>query len=143
MFRWERTVIKVGRGSLCRRIGRIGVVMVTAVAALFALSGPAMAEGKWSNHQTTLIIRDSGRYVGTAQVAISVGSQKASYRGRIFGPGFDVTTQSEYLSWATYRGYVNVNRVLPVGSRVCAEGFRYDGQNWVSIGLPCVMITES
>lgn len=58
-------------------------------------------------------IEDSGRYVGTAEVASAIGARKASYRGRIFGPGFDVKTQGEYLSWRTYRGYVPVNPGSP------------------------------
>ena len=53
------------------------------------------------------------------------------------GAGFSGWTKAQTLGkFTTYRGWVTVNRVLPEGSRICAEGF-LDGR---SHGLPCTTI---
>ncbi|WP_308820101.1 hypothetical protein [Pseudonocardia alni] len=109
--------------------------------SILTLSSSAWAGGTFENGKTSLIIRNSGQYVGTVEIAIWTGSQKASYHGRVWWAGGSANTPSEYTSWSTYRRQVSINRVLPVGSQVCAEGFYYLGAaGYRSIGRPCATI---
>jgi hypothetical protein len=135
----ERTAQPV-RGRVRRRVTRLLVVTAASLGMVIGLSSPALAEGEWTNNQTTMIIRDHGVYVGTVEVAIWTQNQaRSNVRARVWGEGFSGWTHSENVgSFTTYRGWVTVNRVLPSGSRVCSEGF-YGNQ---SVGLPCVTIVQ-
>jgi hypothetical protein len=125
---------RVRRGGMTRLV----VVVAASLGMVVGLNSPAMAGGDFDNNQTTMIIRDSGRYVGTVEVAIWTQNRpRNDVQAKVFGPGFSGWTRSENVgSFTTYRGWVNVNRVLPVGAKICAEGFYGDS----SVGLPCATI---
>jgi hypothetical protein len=122
------------------RAVRLLSVTLMSLAMMIGLNSPAMAGGRFTNHQTTMIIHDSGRYVGTVEIEIWTGNQmRSNVHPRVWGSGFSGWTHTERSvgAWITFRGWVRVNRVLPEGSRVCAEGFFNEGSH----GLPCVTIT--
>lgn len=138
-------VMPVGRrrgasagGRVRRGMTRVLVVVAASLGMVVGLNSPAMAGGEFDNNQTTMIIRDSGRYVGTVEVAIWTQNRpRNDVQAKVFGPGFSGWTRSENVgSFTTYRGWVKVNRVLPDGAKICAEGFYGDS----SVGLPCATI---
>ena len=130
--------------SAVRRTATLCAVLASAAAMIVSVSGPAAAAGEWNNHQTTIISRDHGLYIGTLEVAVWTTNIPASYHTRVWGPGFSVNTKSEYVgAFRTYRDWVPLNRVFPAGSRICAEGWRYNGHGgYDSIGLPCFTVTQ-
>jgi hypothetical protein len=140
IFSGERERAPRVRSTLRRRVTRLLAVLAASVGMVIGLNSPALAAGEWSNNQTTMIIRDHGLYVGTVEVAIWTQNQaRGNVHARVWGAGFSGWTSSQNVgAWTTYRGWVTVNRVLPAGSRVCAEGF-YGNQ---SVGLPCVTIVQ-
>lgn len=125
-------------GRVRRGMTRVLVVVAASLGMVVGLNSPAMAGGEFDNNQTTMIIRDSGRYVGTVEVAIWTQNRPHNdVQAKVFGPGFSGWTRSENVgSFTTYRGWVKVNRVLPDGAKICAEGFYGDS----SVGLPCATI---
>jgi hypothetical protein len=125
-------------GRVRRGTTRVLVVVGASLGMVVGLNSPAMAGGEFDNNQTTMIIRDSGRYVGTVEVAIWTQNRPHNdVQAKVFGPGFSGWTRSENVgSFTTYRGWVKVNRVLPDGAKICAEGFYGDS----SVGLPCATI---
>jgi hypothetical protein len=129
-----------GRRLLRRRATKLLLVAAAALGMVIGLNSPAMAAGRFENNQTTMIIRDNGVYVGTIEVAIwTSNAPRGDVQARVFGPGFSGWTRSEDVgSFRTYRGYLKVDRVLPAGSRVCAEGFWGSS----SVGLPCATIVR-
>jgi hypothetical protein len=127
------------RGRLRRRITRLLVVVAASLGMVIGLNSPAMAAGEFENNQTIMIIRESGRYVGTVEVAIwTSNAARGNVHARVWAEGFPSSwTKSEDVgAWTTFRGHVKVDRVLRAGSKICAEGF------WgtVSVGLPCATI---
>ena len=121
-----------------RRITKLALVAAAALGLVIGLNSTALASGSFENNQTIMIIRDNGQYVGTVEVAIWTGNgARGNVHARVWGAGFSGFTQSQNVGrFTTYRGYIKVNRVLPVGSKICAEGF------WgtQSVGLPCATI---
>jgi hypothetical protein len=147
----ERTKIVIGAEDtanparpagrrLRRRVTRLLVVLAASLGMVIGLNSPAMAAGEFENNQTTMIIRDHGRYVGTVEVAIwTANAARGDVHAKVWGPGFSGWTKSENVgSFTTFRGWVKVDRVLPAGARVCAEGFWGNS----SVGLPCATIEE-
>ncbi|NUS71912.1 MAG: hypothetical protein HOQ05_00745 [Corynebacteriales bacterium] len=129
--------------SMARSMAVMGVAVAAALAVLLT-SNPASADGSWSNHQTTIISRDAGLYIGTLEVAVWTQNIPASYHARVWGPGFSVDTKSEYVgAFRTYRDWVKVDRVFAEGAVICAEGWRYNGHGYDSIGLPCFTVTRT
>jgi hypothetical protein len=133
-----------GRGArsshrrLRRGMTRAFVVVAASLSMVVGLNSQAMAAGEFENNQTTMIIRDHGRYVGTVEVAIwTTNRPQGDVHAKVWGPGFSGWTHSEDVgSFTTFRGWVKVDRVLPDGAKVCAEGFWGDS----SVGLPCATI---
>jgi hypothetical protein len=77
--------------------------------------------------------------VGTVEVAIwTMNRARGNVHAKVWGPdGVPYQTRSENVgAFTTYRGWAKVNKVLPAGSRICAEGFWGD----TSVGLPCATI---
>jgi hypothetical protein len=123
-----------------RRVTKLLVVIAASLGMVIGLNSPALAAGEFENNQTIMIIRDHGLYVGTVEVAIWTANEtRGNVHAKVWGPGFSGWTHSEDVgSFTTFRGWVKVDRVLPAGSKVCAEGF------WgtQSVGLPCATIVQ-
>jgi hypothetical protein len=89
-------------GRVRRGMTRVVVVVAASLGMVVGLNSPAMAGGDFDNNQTMMIIRDSGRYVGTVEVAIWTQNRpRNDVQAKVFGPGFSGWTRSENVGSVT------------------------------------------
>ncbi|GAA4932872.1 hypothetical protein GCM10023237_63790 [Streptomyces coeruleoprunus] len=119
----------------------VAAVSATAAAAGIVLSAapPAAAAGKWCNHSVCIETYDHGTYLGRVEVSVANTNQPHRITARVWTTnGWSARTKLEDVAaFRAYRDQAYPQRHFPVGTRLCAEGFR-DG---ASVGLPCVTLT--
>jgi len=126
-----------------KKMIRIGAALGTAALLVTGLASPASASGKFNSGSTSIVSRDDGLYVGTLEVQVYTYGA-ASYHADIWGPGFKRNLKTEYVTGnRRYIDYVKLNRVFREGDRICAQGWKYNGHGYDSLGLPCFTIHAS